>query len=54
MREFPVGDAAGRREERVLTSLDGLAGLAPQLLASDTAGAARTLGDDSVRCLGPS
>ena len=39
VREFPVGDPAGRREERVLTSLDGLAGLAPRLLASDVAGA---------------
>jgi aminoglycoside phosphotransferase (APT) family kinase protein len=38
VREFPVGDSAGRREIRVLTSLDGLAGMAPRLLASDTGG----------------
>lgn len=39
VREFPAGDPAARQEERVLTSLDGLAGLAPRLLASDTTGA---------------
>ena len=39
VREFPADDPAGSREELVLTSLDGLAGLAPQLLASDVAGA---------------
>lgn len=39
VREFPAGDPAARQEERVLISLDGLAGLAPRLLATDTVGA---------------
>jgi Ser/Thr protein kinase RdoA (MazF antagonist) len=39
VHEFPAGDPAGTREAHVLTSLDGLSGLAPRLLACDTAGA---------------
>ncbi len=38
LREFPPGDDAAGRETRVLTALDGLGGLAPRLLASDTDG----------------
>ena len=38
VREFPVGDPAADREKLVLTALDGLAGLAPRLLAGDVAG----------------
>jgi len=33
LREFPMGDPAAANEERVLTALDGLGGLAPELLA---------------------
>jgi aminoglycoside phosphotransferase (APT) family kinase protein len=40
LREFPAGDEAASRETRVLTALDGLGGLAPRLLASDTRPAA--------------
>lgn len=36
LREFPPGDEAARHETRVLAALDGLGGLAPRLLASDT------------------
>ena len=43
LREFPPGDDAARTEARVLGALDGLDGLAPRLLASDTADTA-TLG----------
>jgi aminoglycoside phosphotransferase (APT) family kinase protein len=38
LREFPPGDNAARGEARVLAALDGLDGLAPRLLASDTGG----------------
>jgi aminoglycoside phosphotransferase (APT) family kinase protein len=38
LREFPAGDDAAARETDVLTALDGLGGLAPRLLASDTGG----------------
>lgn len=38
VREFPVGDTAAACEARVLRTLDGLGGLAPVLLESDTAG----------------
>ena len=37
LREYPPGDDAARREARVLRALDGLDGLAPRLLASDSA-----------------
>jgi aminoglycoside phosphotransferase (APT) family kinase protein len=37
LREYPPGDDAVRREARVLRALDGLGGLAPRLLASDSA-----------------
>lgn len=37
LREFPPGDDAAEGEARVLRALDGLDGLAPRLLASDTA-----------------
>jgi hypothetical protein len=37
LREFPPGDDAATRETKVLRALDGLGGLAPRLLASDTA-----------------
>jgi aminoglycoside phosphotransferase (APT) family kinase protein len=37
LREFPPGDDGAGREARVLRALDGLDGLAPRLLASDTA-----------------
>jgi aminoglycoside phosphotransferase (APT) family kinase protein len=33
LRQFPPGDDAARREARVLATLEGLGGLAPQLLA---------------------
>ena len=36
LREFPPGDDAAGREARVLREIDGLDGLAPRLLASDT------------------
>jgi aminoglycoside phosphotransferase (APT) family kinase protein len=36
LREFPPFDDAARREAKVLRVLDGLDGLTPQLLASDT------------------
>jgi aminoglycoside phosphotransferase (APT) family kinase protein len=36
LREFPPGDEAARHETQVLAALDGLGGLAPRLLASDT------------------
>jgi aminoglycoside phosphotransferase (APT) family kinase protein len=35
VREFPVADSAGAREQRVLRTLDGLGGLAPVLLGGD-------------------
>ncbi len=35
VREFPVADSAGAREQRVLRTLDGLMGLAPVLLGGD-------------------
>jgi aminoglycoside phosphotransferase (APT) family kinase protein len=35
IRQFPAGDSAGTREQRVLEVLDGLGGLAPVLLGSD-------------------
>ncbi|MGA8117549.1 MAG: phosphotransferase [Actinocatenispora sp.] len=35
LREFPPGDDAAHREVRVLAALNGLAGLAPRLLAAD-------------------
>jgi aminoglycoside phosphotransferase (APT) family kinase protein len=38
LRQFPVGDAAGACEARVLRTLDGLGGMAPLLLDSDLAG----------------
>jgi aminoglycoside phosphotransferase (APT) family kinase protein len=37
LREFPAGDDAVGRETKVLLALDGLDGLAPRVLASDTA-----------------
>ena len=37
LREYPPGDDAVTREARVLRALDGLDGLAPRLLASDSA-----------------
>ena len=37
LREFPPFDDAAQRETKVLRALDGLDGLAPRLLASDTA-----------------
>jgi aminoglycoside phosphotransferase (APT) family kinase protein len=37
LREYPPGDDAVWREARVLRALDGLGGLAPRLLASDSA-----------------
>jgi aminoglycoside phosphotransferase (APT) family kinase protein len=37
LREFPPGDDAAGREAKVLRAVDGLDGLAPRLLASDTA-----------------
>ncbi|MEV0839450.1 phosphotransferase [Actinocatenispora sera] len=40
LRVFPAGDPAVQRETRVLPLLDGLAGLAPRLLAADPDGAA--------------
>lgn len=33
LREFPMGDPAAANEERVLTALDGLGGLAPEFLS---------------------
>ena len=36
LREFPPGDDTASREARVLSALDGLDGLAPRLLASDS------------------
>jgi aminoglycoside phosphotransferase (APT) family kinase protein len=38
VREFPTGDPAARREQRVLRTLDGLGGLAPVLLSGDLDG----------------
>lgn len=38
LRRFPSGDDAARREARVLHALDGLGGLAPQLLSADLYG----------------
>jgi aminoglycoside phosphotransferase (APT) family kinase protein len=38
LREFPPGDDAARDEERVLTALDGLDGLAPRLLTKGAGG----------------
>jgi aminoglycoside phosphotransferase (APT) family kinase protein len=38
VRQFPAGDSAGAREQRVLRALDGLGGLAPLLLGADLAG----------------
>jgi len=35
VRQFPVGDPAPLREQRVLRALDGLGGLAPLLLGAD-------------------
>jgi aminoglycoside phosphotransferase (APT) family kinase protein len=35
VRQFPVGDEAAAREERVLGALDGLGGLVPVVLGSD-------------------
>jgi aminoglycoside phosphotransferase (APT) family kinase protein len=35
VRQFPVGDPAPLREQRVLRALDGLGGLAPVLLGAD-------------------
>jgi hypothetical protein len=35
VRQFPVGDPAPLREQRVLRALDGLGGMAPVLLGSD-------------------
>jgi aminoglycoside phosphotransferase (APT) family kinase protein len=40
LREFPPGDDTASREARVLRALDGLDGLAPRLLASDSGDAA--------------
>lgn len=39
LRRFPVGDDAAANEARTLTSLDGLDGFAPRLLAADPDGA---------------
>jgi aminoglycoside phosphotransferase (APT) family kinase protein len=39
LREFEPGDAAAGDETRILAALDGLDGLAPQVLASDPDGA---------------
>jgi aminoglycoside phosphotransferase (APT) family kinase protein len=38
VRQFPAGDSAGAREQRVLRALDGLSGLAPVLLGTDLDG----------------
>jgi aminoglycoside phosphotransferase (APT) family kinase protein len=38
VRQFPVGDTAPMREQRVLRALDGLGGLTPALLADDLDG----------------
>lgn len=38
VREFPAGDSAPVREQRVLRALDGLGGLAPVLLGGDLSG----------------
>jgi aminoglycoside phosphotransferase (APT) family kinase protein len=38
VREFPIGDSAAWREQRVLRALDGLGGLAPVLLGGDLNG----------------
>lgn len=38
VRQFPAGDPAGEREQRVLRALGGLKGLAPVLLGSDLDG----------------
>jgi aminoglycoside phosphotransferase (APT) family kinase protein len=38
VRQFPAGDPAPRREQRVLRALDGLGGLAPVLLGGDLDG----------------
>lgn len=38
VRQFPVGDPAALREQRVLRALDGLNGLAPVLLGGDLNG----------------
>ncbi len=38
VRQFPVGDPAPSREQRVLRALDGLCGLAPGLLGGDLNG----------------
>jgi aminoglycoside phosphotransferase (APT) family kinase protein len=35
VRQFPPGDSAGAREQRVLRALEGLGGLAPVLLGGD-------------------
>jgi hypothetical protein len=35
VRQFPVADAAGGHEQRVLRTLDGLGGVAPVLLGGD-------------------
>jgi aminoglycoside phosphotransferase (APT) family kinase protein len=40
VREFPAGDQAAVRETRILTALQGLGGLAPQLLDSNATPAA--------------
>ncbi|MGI9006535.1 MAG: phosphotransferase family protein [Streptosporangiaceae bacterium] len=51
LREFPPFDDAAQRETRVLRALGGLDGLAPQLLASDTA--RETSGNPWVLISGP-
>jgi aminoglycoside phosphotransferase (APT) family kinase protein len=38
VRQFPIADSAACREQRVLRTLDGLAGLAPVLLGGDLDG----------------
>jgi hypothetical protein len=38
LRRYPSGDDAARREELVLTALDGLDGWAPRILDSDPDG----------------
>ena len=38
VRQFPAGDPAGAREQQVLRALDGLGGLAPELLSGDLNG----------------
>jgi aminoglycoside phosphotransferase (APT) family kinase protein len=38
VRQFPMGDSAACREQRVLRTLDGLGGLAPVLLGGDLDG----------------